>query len=180
MDNERTQWSLSDAVERLQIPMDAQAHDAMNDAWFTYQVCRRLDMQKGLAGYSEMTSGIRVALRKDVIKNLTDYRTVLRDERVAGVPCPDCGELMTSREWLSFGGGKRSTISECEKHGDFLVKLTCKKATAELWNAVRTIYRADESAIASYDKKLKRQQEVLARRKAERERNNTDDNNGTV
>lgn len=177
IDNERTQWSLSDAVERLRIPMDAQAHDAMNDAWFTFQVCRHLDMQKGLAEYSCMSAGIRVALRQDVIKNLKDYRTVLRDERVAGVPCPDCRELMTSREWLSFGGGKKSTICECEKHGEFLVKLTCKRATAELWNAVRIIYRADESAIASYEKKLEKQHMILAKRRAERK---TDDNNSIV
>lgn len=50
IDNERVQWSLSDAVEKLGIPLDAQAHDAMNDAWFTYEVCRKLDMQRGLAG----------------------------------------------------------------------------------------------------------------------------------
>ena len=57
VDSEHVQCSLSDAVEKLGIPMDAQAHDAMNDAWFTYEVCRRLDMKKGLAEYANMSPG---------------------------------------------------------------------------------------------------------------------------
>ena len=177
IDNERTQWALSDAVERLQIPMDAQVHDAMNDAWFTFQVCRLLDMQKGLAEYSCMSAGARVPLRRDVIKNITEYKQVLADARVRDIPCPDCQAVMASQEWLSFGGGRKSVIAECSEHGKFLVKLSCKKASATLWNAARTIYRADDDAIASYEKKLTRQREIMAKRRSERK---TDDNNSNV
>ena len=176
IDNERTQWSLSDAVERLQIPMDAQAHDAMNDAWFTFEVCRRLDMQKGLAEYSGMTAGIRLALRRDVVKNIKDYREVLSDARVRDIPCPDCGEIMRAGEWLSFGGGRKSNIAECEKHSSFLVKLSCKKSGETSCVAARTIYRADDDAIASYNKKLERQRAIIARRKAEKKKNDQDGN----
>ncbi len=177
IDNERTQWALSDAVERLQIPMDAQAHDAMNDAWFTFEVCRRLDMQKGLAEYSGMAAGIRIPLRRDIIKNLSDYRSILSEPRVRDIPCPDCQQIMTNAEWLSFGGGKKSTISECKTHGAFLIKLSCKKASATLWNAVRTVYRSDDDALASYQKKLQRQHEIMVKRSAERK---SDDNNSNV
>ncbi len=178
IDNERTQWSLSDAVERLQIPMDAQVHDAMNDAWFTYEVCRRLDMQKGLAEYSGMSAGARVPLRRDIIKNIKDCRTVLSDVRVRDIPCPSCQEIMKNSEWLSFGGGKKSTISECEKHGKFLIKLTCKKASATLWAVARTVYRADAAALSSYKKRLEKQHQIMAKRKAER--NKTDDNDSNA
>ncbi len=176
IDNERTQWSLSDAVERLQIPMDAQAHDAMNDAWFTFEVCRRLDMQKGLAEYSGMTAGIRLALRRDVIKNIANYRELLSDARIRDIPCPDCGEIMDSGEWLSFGGGRKSNIAECEKHGSFLVKLSCKKSGELSCVAARTIFRADDDAIASYNKKLERQRTIIAKRKAEKSKNDQDGN----
>ena len=80
VDNERTQWSLSDAVERLQIPLDAQVHDAMNDAWFTYEVCKRLDMVKGITCYSEMRSGEREILSRDIFKGYTDCRKLHEDE----------------------------------------------------------------------------------------------------
>ncbi len=177
IDNERTQWALSDAVERLGIPLDIQVHDAMNDAWFTFEVCRRLDMQKGLAEYSCMSAGARLPLRRDVIKNITDYKHILADRRVRDIPCPDCAEIMKPQEWLSFGGGRKSVIAECDKHGTFLVKLSCKKTSATLWTASRTIYRADEAAIASYEKKLNRLHEIAAKRKPERK---TDDNNSNV
>lgn len=176
IDNERTQWSLSDAVERLGIPMDAQAHDAMNDAWFTYEVCRRLDMQGGIAQYGSFSSEIRLALRRDVIKNIADVRRVLSDTRVTDIPCPDCGESMKPYEWLSFGGGRKSTLAECEKHGKFLIKLSCKKTGERACTATRTIYRADEKAEASYNKKLEKQRAVLMRRNAERENHDKNSN----
>ncbi len=178
IDNERTQWSLSDAVERLQIPMDAQAHDAMNDAWFTFEVCRRLDMQKGIAEYSGMSVGTRVPLRRDDIKNIRDIKRALSDERVANIPCPSCQQLLNAEEWLSFGGGKKTTIAECEQHGKFLIKFNCKKASATMWNGIRIIYRADSDAIASYRRKLEKKKQAKA--KYEAERNSQNDNNGNV
>lgn len=177
IDNERTQWSLSDAVERLQIPMDVQAHDAMNDAWFTFEVCRRLDMHKGLAEYSCMSPGQRLPLRRDVIRNIKDYRKILSEERVSEIPCPDCRSVMKNEEWLSFGGGRKTTISECGQHGKFLVKLGCKKLSAAAWCVTRTVYRADEDALRAYGKRLERQHEIIRRRS---ERRSTDDNNGNV
>lgn len=177
IDNERTQWSLTDAVERLQIPMNAQAHDALNDAWFTYEVCRRLNMEKGLADYPTMSAGIRIQLRRDIIKNITEYRKVLSDARVRDIPCPECQRIMINEEWLSFGGGRKSTISECEYHGKHLIKLAVKKISATQWTAVRTLYRADDDALESYQKKLLRQHEIIAKRKAER---TTNDNNNNV
>lgn len=176
IDNERTQWSLSDAVERLEIPLDAQVHDAMNDAWFTFEVCRRLDMQKGLAEYSCMSSGARIPLRRDVIKNIKDYREIFADARVRDMPCPDCGEIMKPHEWLSFGGGRKTNLADCEQHGVFLVKLSCKKQGELACTAARTIYRADEAAVEGYNKKLARQHAIIERRKAERKANDKDNN----
>ena len=137
----------------------------------------RLDMQKGLAEYSCMSAGARIPLRRDIIKNIREYKQVLSDPRVRDIPCPDCQAVMKPQEWLSFGGGRKSVIARCEQHGQFLVKLSCKKASETLWTAARTIYRADEDAIASSDRKLAKQREVIARRKAER---TNDDNNSNV
>lgn len=74
VDSEHVQCSLSDAVEKLGIPMDAQAHDAMNDAWFTYEVCRRLDMKKGLAEYANMSPGQRPVIARETFRDISDIR----------------------------------------------------------------------------------------------------------
>lgn len=192
IDNERVQWSLSDAVERLQIPMDAQAHDAMNDAWFTYQVCKQLDMEKGLAEYSGMSAGQRPVIAREIFRDVTDIRTITTDERFTAVPCPDeCQNTLTNGEWLSMGAIRKTNICTCPKHGEFLVKLVCKRAAADRWTVTRSIYRSDEEAKSGYLKKLEKQHAAIERRRAAKEAHlnfpetnseteNSDDDNSTV
>lgn len=170
VDNERMQWSLSDAAEKLGIPLDAQAHDAMNDAWFTYEVLKKLDMKKGLEEYASLAGTVKTALRKDVIRNVTDSRKVIDDPRVRDAVCPRCSNVLTNREWLFHGGGKKSTIASCPEHGDFLIKLTCKKISENNFTVGRTIYEADESSIASYETKLAKQKDVKTKIKQKSER----------
>lgn len=177
VDGERLQCSLSEAVERLGIPMDAQAHDAMNDAWFTYEVCTKLDMDKGLAAYGELSAGVRTALRKDVIKNVTECRKMLEDPRVRDAVCPSCENILKNRDWLYHGGGKKTTIASCPEHGDFLIRLTCRRMADNNWTVSRTIYEADDSALETYDKKLEKQKNAKNKHK---EKEPTDDNNGAV
>lgn len=164
VDAERVQWSLSDAMERLGIPVDAQAHDALNDAWFTYEVCRKLDMEKGLRDYPALSAGIRTALRKDVITNVKSCRKMLNDGRIRAIPCPSCENELTAREWLIYGGGKRTTIAACPVHGDFLVKMTSRKVSDDDWTMTRTLYSADEAALESYAKKLEKQLAARAKK----------------
>ena len=47
------QWALSAALEKLEISPIGQAHDALNDAVNTVQVCKALDMERGLLEYTE-------------------------------------------------------------------------------------------------------------------------------
>ncbi len=178
VDNERTQWALSDAVERLQIPLDAQVHDAMNDAWFTYEVCRRLDMVKGIANYSEMRSGDREILQREVFRNYTDCRKLHEDAQLNRILCPECEAELEVKPWLYYGGGRRTTIACCAEHGDYLVKMNSKKVSAEHWNVTRTLYAALEKDLESYKRKTEKREAAL-KRKAE-EKDNTDDNNGNV
>ena len=189
IDNERVQWSLSDAVERLQIPMDAQAHDAMNDAWFTYQVCKRLDMEKGLLEYSGMSAGQRPVISREIIRDVSDIRVITTEERFTAVPCPECGNTLKNGEWLSLGAVRKNDICTCQEHGEFLVKLVCKRASADRWTVTRSVYKSDDEAKSSYLKKLEKQHAAIEKRRAAKpaapagtntETENTDDNNSTV
>ena len=191
VDNERVQWSLSDAVERLQIPMDAQAHDAMNDAWFTYQVCKRLDMVKGLAEYSGMSPGQRPVIAREIIRDVTDIRRITVDECFTAVPCPECGKVLHNGEWLSLGSVRKNNICSCPEHGEFLVKLVCKRVSADRWTVTRSVYKSDDEAKTSYLTKLDKQHAALEKRRAAKqadfsptdtttETENNDDNNSTI
>lgn len=167
VDSERMQWSLSDAMQRLEIPIDAQAHDALNDAWFTYEICKRLDMEKGLADYAALAASVKTTLRKDVITNVASCCKMLDDARIRNTQCPNCENILKTREWLVFGGGKRTTIVACPEHGEFLIKLTSKKLSENDWTITRNIYTADDSAKEAFSKKLEKQ---LAARKKKHQR----------
>ena len=176
IDGERTQWSLSDAMERLEIPADAEAHDAMNDAAFTFEICKKLDMARGIAEYSGMKGKARIPLCADTFTGLSDCRGSLNDERICSAVCPECGSDLSMREWLIFGAGRRSNIGSCGQHGGFLVKIACKQISENSFTAVRTLYTADESAEESYNKKLERQRAALARRRGREKKNDKDGN----
>lgn len=172
IDGERRQWSLSDAAERLEISMDVKAHDALNDALFTYEVCRRLDMVRGIAEYYQMPGGVRRVLRKDIIANVTSSKYCLEDKRVRDCICPECGNVLKPRDWIFGGGGKKTTIAECAEHGSFLIKLTCVKISENNWTISRTIYETDSDALESYERKLQKQ--IERRNEREKERNGND------
>ncbi len=177
IDNERAQWSLSDAVERLNIPVDAQAHDAMNDAWFTYEVCKKLDMVKGLIEYSGMSPGQRLVIAREIFREVTDIRNITSEERFTAVPCPECGKPLSLGEWLSLGAPRRNNICACPEHGEFLIKLVCKRTAAARWTVIRSVYRSDSEAKASYLRKLEKQREAIERRAA---RENANENNDST
>ena len=46
---EKRQWSLAGAMEKLGIPQENRAHDALNDAVNTAAIVRALDMERGIA-----------------------------------------------------------------------------------------------------------------------------------
>lgn len=176
VDGERKQWSLSDAAERLGIPMDVKAHDALNDAMFTYEVCKKLDMQRGIAEYAQMPNPVRTVLRKDIIKNVANMRRCFEDARVRDCRCPKCERLLVPRDWVFSGGGKKNTIAACPEHGDFIIKITCGKVAEDNWTISRTVYECNEEAVESYTKKLAKQRERLKKRETEKK----NDNNGNV
>lgn len=181
IDNERVQWSLSDAVERLQIPMDAQAHDAMNDAWFTFEVCRKLDMIKGLAEYSGMSAGQRPVISREIFRDIPDIKRITSEQQFTEIPCPECGKILSNGEWLSLGVIRKNNICSCPEHGEFLVKLVCKRAAANRWTLTRSIYRSDNEAKASYQKKLEKQHAAIEKRRAAKDAKEiVNDNDSTV
>lgn len=181
IDNERVQWSLSDAVERLQIPMDAQAHDAMNDAWFTFEVCRKLDMIKGLAEYSGMSAGQRPVISRKIFRDIPDIKRITSEQQFTEIPCPECGKILSNGEWLSLGVIRKNNICSCPEHGEFLVKLVCKRAAADRWTLTRSIYSSDNEAKASYQKKLEKQHAAIEKRRAAKDAKEiVNDNDSTV
>lgn len=179
--SEHVQCALSTAAESLEIPLDVQVHDAFNDAYLTYEVCRKLDMSLGIAEYSEYAAAIPQPLFKDAVNDIADLKKMVSDSRVVELKCPQCGETLTLRQWL-FGNGKScKTIAVCpECKESFLVKLKACMISEHNYTVIRTIFAAGGEDITSYENKLKKREErrrqAIERKKAE----GNNDKNGNV
>ncbi|MBD5129103.1 MAG: exonuclease domain-containing protein [Ruminococcaceae bacterium] len=179
--SEHLQCALSTAAESLEIPLDVQVHDAFNDAYLTYEVCRKLDMVLGLAEYSEYTAAIPQPLFKDAVNDIKDLKKMVSDSRVVDLNCPQCGGKLTLRQWL-FGNGKScKTIAECPECKEyFLVRLKACMISEHNYTVMRTIFAASDDDITSYENKLKKREErrkqAMERKKAE----GNNDKNGNV
>ncbi len=178
MQSERPQWSLSDACEKLGIEMEAHAHDALNDAWYTYEVLKKLDMAKGLSDYPKLSAGIRLPLQREYINRVLQGKAVLDDERVKDTRCPKCGERLSLLPWIFCGTGKRLTIASCEKHGKYQIKLHTTRENAEYCTVTRSIYEADENAINSYLRKSEKAAKAKEKAKAKQMAVDNRDNEG--
>ena len=173
--SEHLQCALSTAAESLEIPLDVQVHDAFNDAYLTYEVCRKLDMVLGLAEYSEYTAAMPQPLFKDAVNDIADLKKMVFDKRVIELKCPKCSNMLTLRQWL-FGNGKScKTIADCPECGEsFLVKLKACMISEHNFTVMRTIFAANDNDITSYESKLQKREE---RRKKAIERKKAEGNN---
>ena len=162
---QQLQCSLSSAAESLGIPIDVQVHDAANDAYLTYEVCKKLNMAMGIAEYAELSSGISEPIFKDAVQNVEDCKTMLRDKRVTEFRCIECEKKLTTGELLFSNGKNCKTIAECECGRLFLIKLKAAFVADGNYTVVRSVYEASESDRTAFVEKLKKKAEARERRK---------------
>lgn len=156
---EHLQCALSAAAENLGVPVDVQCHDALNDAYLTFEVCQKLDMTLGLAEYSEYVAALPTPLVKDAIPNINDLKKMIFNRYVVDIHCPKCGEKLKLREWLFSSGKTCKTIAHCNTDGDFLIKLKAVKVSEGDYTVTRSVFAASEEEVAAFDEKIRKREE---------------------
>lgn len=164
--SEHLQCGLSTAAESLEIPIDVQVHDALNDAYLTFEVCRKLDMALGIAEYvTTYKASVPTPLFRDSISRV-DMKKVLYNRQVMDIKCPVCKKeknvesKLKFREWVFSSGKACRTIGKCDEcGGDFSVRLKGTRISDGNYIVTRSIYAANDEDIASFEQKLLKQQE---------------------
>lgn len=177
--SEHLQCALAAAAESLGIPIDVQCHDALNDAYLTYELCQKLNMTLGLAEYSEYVAALPTPVMKDAVSNINDIKTMIQNRRVVDIPCPECGGRIKLKQWLFSSGKSCKTIGKCqscEPAKDYLIKLKAAKISEGNYTVTRSVYSASESDIDAYEQKVKRREERKKRSGVE----GRNDKNGNV
>ena len=182
--SEHLQCALSTAAETLGIPLDVQVHDALNDAYLTFEVCKMLDMTLGLAEYSEYAAAVPTLLFKDAVNNVADSKQMLNDKRVTSFRCPGCTAGLTTDKWIFSNNKTCKTIARCpECGGIYSAKLKASMISEGNFTVLRMVYAASEADCAAFEEKLKKREErkrkIAEKKKGEHNVKNGD-NNGTV
>ena len=175
---EHLQCALATAAKSLGIPLDVQCHDAFNDAYLTYELCRKLDMTLGIAEYAEYVAALPTPLMKDAVPNVDDTKKMVFNRRVVDIPCPKCGGKLSLNQWIFSSGKSCKTIARCETDGNMLIKLKAARITDNNYTVTRTVYAATEDDVKTFEEKLKKREERKKHAAKKSEGNN--DNNGNV
>ena len=183
---EHLQCALSTAAETLEIPLDVQVHDALNDAYLTYEICKKLDMTLGIAEYAEYSAKIPTPLFKDAVDKIGDIKRMLTNRRVTEIKCPGCGKKLKFRQWLFSNAKNCKTVADCSECGEkYMVKLKASMITEHDYTVVRTVYAATDEDAVAFEEKLKKREErrkkaIEAKKEQNRNKEAANDKNGDV
>lgn len=171
-DGDKNQKALSAAMEHFGIEQTRVAHDALGDAYNTAVVASRLDMDAGLAQYSEAQKILALnaerrmerkeananrptPLQQRVFEEYHERAEVFADAEVSAPPCPACESGMSFSRWVNQGDHRYMTLAKCREHGSYLIRIKLRKNELGLWSASRLIYKADDELERYYQEKAK-------------------------
>ncbi len=158
-DGQKQQRALSSALEHFNISLDEDmpAHDALNDAYYTAQVCMRLDLARGIAEYGSEgkfdLGGHFTHVCHNLYTGFESRQAALADRKIAVVTCPVCGKKMPYPMWVKQSGSKKIALCHCEDHGDYMARVQFFKGPGGVLKVCKTLYRATEDVLAYYTDK---------------------------
>jgi inhibitor of KinA sporulation pathway (predicted exonuclease) len=160
-DGASKQRSLEWAMEHFEIPQNLPAHDALNDAYFTALVGKRLDIAEGIRSYRQNHGdSLLDTVIGDADAGDDGYVTVselLSDEIVTKPRCPICGTVMTElSKPLHSKGQKYTYLYNCKKDGDLFLSLKLHRNFNDTYRARMQIVRPNEESMKKYEDGLGR------------------------
>ena len=171
-DGESKQRSLEYAMEHFDLPQNLPAHDALNDAYFTALVAKKLDVPEGVRTYTTVSGNcLEEYIMGDADAGDDGYVAIselLDDPLVKRPVCPICKSQLKSESITLHSKGQRYTLHySCKKDGDMLLSLKLHRNFNDTWRAKRTLSRATEAELLKFREGLERSN---VRRKATRRR----------
>ena len=168
------QKALKTAMENFGIEQTRTAHDALGDAYNTALICFALGIgpeieQYGSALFSVSKPGNPFVEPPRIetigMREYASLKDAFDDEELAKLRCPYCGEALDGNRWVSQGAGRYMTLSRCEEHGAFLLRLRFKREGERALLLNRLVYEADEEMQRFYHDKEQKKHRVRSKRK---------------
>ncbi len=162
--SETRQTALKTAAENFNIETDIQAHDALNDAYLTLLVARKLDIQRGITEYNKVPVSSKPKTTK---KPWDDEKLCLRTEieynKVIGalpdtcrstvLNCGECSEILIYSNLCRHGKNTFITIGECVCGCRYFILFELKDNTL-----TSNVYELSDKTEKLYESKLQAKQ----------------------
>ena len=165
-DGASAQKALKTAMAIFGIEPSRPAHDALGDAYHTAEICKRLDLQRGIAEYGaaqkQHEAGFHGAEIPGCISRQVYHGYVSKDAAIKAIGgkenlCPLCKRRMRAERWISQPGHRYMSLMKCARHGEYLVRIRLVREDDETLRVSRLLYTGDSEAAASYRARAARQ-----------------------
>lgn len=165
--SEARQTGLKSALEALNITNDFQAHDALNDAYMTVLIAKKLDLKKGIEDYGKYTfkkpdkaKQQPWILEKPIKTTESSYGGSI-DGLVAYCMkirpiCLICGEECVRAPFCRQGKTTYITRISCKKHDNIYIRYELKNGILK-----ESFYKETEDFKRIYNNKLKQKEKKL-------------------
>ncbi len=160
--NEKRQFSLEYALEYYEIEVKERLHDAYNDAEYTAEVCKKLDIKGGIEKLNTMPVKEE---KKDESKNYLvkrKFRHIRKREEiwansfVTRPACPCCGGKMKFEKPVYIGQHRIHIEGKCEKDGAIMTVLKISETPEKTFSVCQQMYTLDNKAREYFEGRAKK------------------------
>ncbi len=136
-DTPSRQIALKTAAEHFNIHLDAQAHNALNDAQLTLMVAQNLNIPLGIAEYAKyslpkneknsqqpwLSSKVLFLIEQEYHGQFDGMASFCRN---IALRCPECGSELKLNGLCRHGKSAFVTTAFCDKHGGYFIRYELK------------------------------------------------------
>ena len=155
---------LSFAVEFFNLTVDSSYHDGLNDAAYTAEVAKYIDIEKGMEDYPDYLKyfegdGDQAFLDCVRYANYTRFETfedMMNDPRIIETKCPHCGSVAEPPPPVLPEAGKIVWTVKCPEHGEFMARVSFKRNRDDSMRGSKVLFNMDEAHQEQYKKAVEK------------------------
>lgn len=155
---------LSFAVDFFELKVEESYHDGLNDAAYTAEVARYIDIEKGMEEYPDYLKyfegdgdqAFLDCLRYANYTRFESFEEMTADKRIIETKCPCCGEITVAREPIFPEPGRMVWTCSCPQHGEYLIRVSFKRNRDDSMRASKVTFPMDETHEAQYKKAVEK------------------------
>ena len=155
---------LSYAVDFFQLDVTETYHDGLNDAVYTAEVAKHIDIPRGIEEYPDYLKyfegdgdqAFLDCLRYANYTRFESFEDMIADPRIIETKCPHCSVLTEATEPVYPESGRMVWTCKCPEHGEYLIRVSFKRNRDDSMRGSKVVYAMDDIHRAQYKKAVEK------------------------